>query len=60
MDAVHMTDDGNRFKISLGELERSAHVPLEDQVEEQPEPVSSEPIDNDWNKQQRDIRWAGA
>ena len=49
----------NRYAISLEELERTAHVPLEDQVEGQPEPVSSEPIDNDWHKQQRDIRWAG-
>jgi hypothetical protein len=54
-----MTDPGNRFAISLDELERSAHVPVEDQVEEQPEPVPSEPIDNDWQAQQRTLRWAG-
>lgn len=52
--------DGSRFKMTLAELERTAYVPLEDQVEAQPEPVPSEPIDNDWNKQQRDVRWAGA
>jgi hypothetical protein len=58
--AERVTDgQPNRFKMSLEDLERTAHVPLEDQVEGQPEPVSSEPIDSDWNQQQRTIRWAG-
>jgi hypothetical protein len=54
-----MTDGTSRFAISLDELERTAHVPLEEQVESHPEPVASEPIDPDWQEQQRILRFAG-
>ena len=54
-----MTDGANRFAISLEDLERTAHVPREEQVESHPEPVPSEPIDGDWQEQQRILRYAG-
>lgn len=54
-----MTDRPSRFAISLEQLERTAHVPVEDQVEGQPEPVASEPVDSDWQQQQRILRYAG-
>jgi hypothetical protein len=49
----------NRFAITLEQLERTAHVPLEDQVEEQPLPGSSEPLENELLQRQREVRYAG-
>lgn len=37
-------DHGNRYAVSLDELERTAHVPVEDQIESQPEPPAPGPL----------------
>jgi hypothetical protein len=55
-----VTDEApNPYAMSLDDLERTAHVPPEEQVEEQPEPAHPDPLDGDWQDQQRFLRQAG-
>lgn len=48
----------NRYKVTLDQLERSVHVPLEDQIIEQPSnPVAAG--GSDWDEERRQLRLAG-
>lgn len=40
----------NRYAVPLAKLEAEAHVPVEDQVEEVPEPDSPDPAEGAWTK----------
>lgn len=50
-------DEASKFKVSLEELEASAHVDPDDRVESQPEPGAPEDDDR-WRRQQETIRYA--
>jgi hypothetical protein len=46
------------FKVRLEDLEASAHVPLEDQVETQAEPPPPNAVNEEWRRQQETLRYA--
>ena len=50
----------SKYAVRLDELERSAHVPLDEQTTEVPEPPAPEPLDGPWGQQLANIRYAGA
>jgi hypothetical protein len=48
----------NRYKVTLDQLERSVHIPVEDQIIEQP----ANPIGaggSEWDDERRQLRLAG-
>jgi hypothetical protein len=48
----------NRYKVTLDQLERSVHVPVEDQIIEQPaNPIAAG--GSDWDDERRQLRLAG-
>lgn len=58
MDTVDDEREPNRYKITLEQLERSVHVPVEDQIIEQ----SSDSVaagGSDWDDERRQLRLAG-
>ena len=58
VDTVDEEREPNRYKVTLDQLERSVHVPLEDQIIEQPSnPVAAG--GSDWDEERRQLRLAG-
>jgi hypothetical protein len=58
VDTVDEQREPNRYKVTLDQLERSVHVPLEDQIIEQP----ANPIvagGSEWDDERRQVRLAG-
>ena len=48
-----MLGDMNRYDVSLDDLERSAHVPVDEQITEQPEPPAPGPLSDEELDRQR-------
>jgi len=46
------------FKVRLEELEASARVPLDQQVETKAEPSPSDAVNEEWRRQQETLRYA--
>ena len=55
-----LRDMENKYAVPLDALERSAHVPLDEQTEEHPEPPAPDVLDEDRVAAQRLVRMAGA
>lgn len=58
VDTVDDPDEPNRYKVTLDQLERSVHVPVEDHVIEQPA-GSIAAGGSDWDEERRQLRLAG-
>jgi hypothetical protein len=58
VDTVDEEREPNRYKVTLDQLERSVHVPVEDQIIEHPaDPVAAG--GSDWDDERRQLRLAG-